>query len=241
MDYKISEIDHQRFGVVTAKAFLLGVNDVPLLMQRVLSDEIKFLIIRLSTDDLEIAQQLEKMGAFITDTLVYYVKKCLDLVEADLPEGYSARYANLEDSNNLERLALQTFDGYLGHYHSDPNLKKEDCDQVYSSWAVNSCKHSYVADKVILIEKYNELVAFATLKLNSDEEVEGVLFGVSPAHRRRGLHFCLMKLAQNWCVENQYKQLVTSTQINNIHVQKNWTRLGFELSYSYYTFHKWFK
>jgi hypothetical protein len=34
--------------------------------------------------------------------------------------------------------------------------------------------------------------------------------------------------------------MLISTQITNVAVQKVWTRLGFEPSRSYYTFHKWF-
>ena len=34
--------------------------------------------------------------------------------------------------------------------------------------------------------------------------------------------------------------MVLSTQVTNLAVQKVWSRLGFEPSRSYYTFHLWF-
>lgn len=241
MEYRLSEIDLQRFGVITAKATLNDTDELSILNERSRSDKVVFLIIRVPTHFLAVAQSLEFDGALIMDTLVYYQNKNIAMSKVKLPNGYSSRYAQLDDALSLGLLALDVFSNYLGHYHADTKLNKQDCDLVYSSWAANSCLDDNVADKVILIEKNRELVAFATLKLKSSEVVEGVLFGVSPKHRQIGLHACLMKLALNWCSENGYKQLITSTQINSIYVQKNWTRLGFELSDSYYTFHKWFK
>ena len=241
MEYKLSEIDLHRFGVITAKATLNDTDKLSTLNEKSRSDQVKFLIIRVPTDSLTVAQSLEFHGAVITDTLVYYQNSNIGVSKVVLPNGYSSRYAQLDDAASLEVLALDVFSNYIGHYHSDTKLKKQDCDRVYSSWAANSCLDRSVADKVILIERNRELVAFATLKINCPEVVEGLLFGVSPKHRKIGLHACLMKLALNWCSENGYKRLITSTQINNIYVQKNWTRLGFELIGSYYTFHKWFK
>lgn len=43
-----------------------------------------------------------------------------------------------------------------------------------------------------------------------------------------------------WCLDNSMKEMVVSTQITNLAVQKVWVRLGFEPYRFYYTFHKWF-
>lgn len=241
MEYKLSEIDHHRFGLIIAKATLNDTDELSILNERSRSDQVALLIIRVPTHFLAVAQSLELDGSLIADTLVYYQNLNIRVSNVELPNGYSSRYAQLEDALSLEELALDVFSNYFGHYHADKKLNKQDCDRVYSSWAANSCLDGNVADKVILIEKNRELVAFASLKVKSPEAVEGVLFGVSPKHRKIGLHLCLMRLALNWCSGSGYKHFITSTQINNIHVQKNWTRLGFELSGSYYTFHKWFK
>lgn len=240
MIYTLSNIDQQRFGVVTAKTLLTNEDDVIALIEKSKIDQVDFLITRVATNDLALVQELEKMGFFLVDTLIYYVKRKIQSYQGALPEGYVVRFATPDDGNDVEQLALETFKDYQGHYHSDHKLKKEDCDLVYSSWAANSCRDKSVADAVILIEKDHELAAFATLKVNSQHEFEGVLFGVSPKHQRKGLHMSLMKLSQNWGV-NSFEQMITSTQITNILVQRNWCRQGFEPNKSYYTFHKWFK
>lgn len=241
MNYALSIIDQQRFGVVTAKASLESGDDVQALLEKAKHDSVEFLIVRVPTDQLGIVQMLEQAGAFLTDTLVYYVKKKIESYDDSLPAGYTMRLSTPADAEAVEALALHTFEGYLGHYHADPRLQKQDCDLVYSSWAANSCREKNVADAVILVEKSHEIAAFATIKVNSQHEIESVLVGVSPRHRGNGLHMSLMKLSQNWGVKNNYRQMITSTQITNTIVQKNWCRLGFEPTTSYYTFHKWFK
>lgn len=75
MDYKISTIDQQRFGAKTAKANLNGTDNVQLLIDKSNHDNVSFLIVRVSTDDLHIIQELEQYGFFLTDTLIYYLKK----------------------------------------------------------------------------------------------------------------------------------------------------------------------
>jgi hypothetical protein len=240
MNYSLSKIDQKRFGIVTAKATLNENDDIQGLIEKSIHDQVKFLIIRTPTTALNIVQKLEQEGAFLADTLIYYIKRKLEITECILPTGYTMRLANSEDADRLEQLALETFKDYSGHYHSDPNLNNQDCNLVYSSWAASSCIDKNTADSVILIEKNKEITAFATIKINNPDEIDGILFGVSPEHRNKHLHMSLMKLSQNWGVNNGYQRMITSTQITNTVVQKNWCRSGFEPYQSYYTLHKWF-
>jgi hypothetical protein len=240
MKYSLSILDKNRFGFNTAKVLLEKNDSIDSLFLQCTQDNIEFLIIRVPTDSLNIVQELEKKDAFLADTLVYFQKKEIEKYQVMLPQGYTARLANFNDAADIEALALETFAGYMGHYHADKKLNSVDCDLVYSSWAAASCTNKAVADAVILIECDNEIAAFATLKVNNTLEIEGVLFGVSPNHRKKGLHLNLMQLSENWGKDNNYLEMITSTQINNVIVQKNWIQVDFEPRNSYYTLHKWF-
>jgi hypothetical protein len=240
MNYSLSSIDYQRFGVVTAKCTLEATDSIQDLLKASQADAVELLIVRIPTYLINKVQELENAGGFLTDTLVYFLKKEVENLENNLPLGYTTRLATPADSKKLENLALKTFNGYMGHYHADKKLKKENCDLVYSSWAAASCADKKVADAVILIEKSDVIAAFATIKVCDKNMIDGVLFGVSPNHTKLGLHKALMILSQRWAINNHIKKMITSTQVTNINVQKNWVRLGFELDSSYYTFHKWF-
>lgn len=241
MRYSLSKIDQFRFGVVTAKLNIEAGGEIAELFASASKNQVELMIIRVLADNLTVVQELENEGAFLTDTLVYYKKNEMQQCSENLPQGYVSRVATPTDASRLEVVALATFAGYFGHYHSDSHLNKRDCDLVYSSWAAASCTSKNVADAVLLIEKNDVIAAFATIKTTSDGEIEGVLFGVAPEHRGKGLHSSLMTISQNWGVKNKYKSMITSTQLINTAVQKNWCRLGFEPVKSYYTFHKWFK
>lgn len=239
MKIELSELDRHRFKVITAKAKIEDGDSVEGLIShaRVIGTEL--LIIRLSTNHVALAQELEKNGAFLTDTLVYYQKKKIGKYEIKLPEGYDVCDAEIEDAEQVERVAAESFKGYFGHYHADPYLNQDDCDNVYSSWAKNSCKKENLADVVILIKKGVEIAAFATLKKVNNLVFEGILFGVAPLHQGKGMHLNLMKLSENWGQKNYLNRLLISTQINNVTVQKNWCRIGMEPLNSFYTFHLW--
>jgi GNAT superfamily N-acetyltransferase len=239
MDYALSQLDLDRFGVVTAKVTLDELDDVAQMMQLASKDGVQLLIVRTPTSCLDVAQRLEASGAFLADTLVYFQKKQVSIYDIQLPEGYHACVATEADVLEIEALAKSTFQGYYGHYHADSRLEPKSCDDVYSSWAKNSCLKGALADEVVLLKKNSEIAAFATLKIKNEIDFEGVLFGVSPSHRSKGLHLKLMQLAENWGGENGCRRLLTSTQITNVTVQKNWCRVGMEPLNSFYTFHLW--
>ncbi|MBL4653820.1 MAG: GNAT family N-acetyltransferase [Flavobacteriales bacterium] len=185
-------------------------------------------------------QAMEKNGFFLMDTLVNYAR---DLHKTPLPEDSGQipiRPVQSRDSEQVQQVACEAFKGYSGHYHADERLDSLECNSVYTSWAYNSCSSKELADEVLVADLEGKIVGFATLKFNSTEELAGVLFGVSPEAQGRGLYRSFMIHGMQWAVANNAQQMTVSTQIDNISVQKVWSRLGFEPHNSFYTFHKWF-
>lgn len=239
MEIKLSELDRLRFSSITAKAKLNEGDSVDELIRQANAMKVELLIVRLPTTSIMLAQNLEKNGAILTDTLVYFQKTKIEKYKIDLPYGCSVCNAESADAEIVEKIASETFKGYFGHYHADPRLDRVDCDSVYSSWARNSCSKGDLADEVILIKKNDEIAAFATLKKINNDDYEGVLFGVTPNYQGQGMHLKLMQLSQNWGADNGVRRFISSTQITNVIVQKNWCRVGMEPLNSFYTFHLW--
>jgi hypothetical protein len=239
MNIHLSELDFIRFGVVTAKAKIEKGDRIDELVYQAEVMGVRFLVVRLSTNEVALCQQLEEAGAFLTDTLVYFQKNKIEKQEITFDSGYAAREGGAEDAAQLEQVAASSFRGYLGHYHADPHLTQADCDDVYSSWARSSCFEGPLADSVILIKKDTEIAAFATLKKIGNSDFEGVLFGVAPRHQGKGMHLNLLRLSENWGIKNNLQRFVSSTQINNVRVQRNWCYSGMQPFESFYTFHLW--
>jgi GNAT superfamily N-acetyltransferase len=240
MELSLSPLDHARFGVVTAKAALTAADDAAEAGDWCRAHGVQLLIARVPTSAAALAQQLERHGAELADTLLYYTRARLHTGEAALPDGYRWRLATAADADAVAALAALTFAGYAGHYHADARLDRASADLVYVDWAANSCRNGAVADAVLLIEHAGQPVAFATLKDRGAPLFEGVLFGVHPGHQGRGLYQALMLQAQHWGGDAGFGAMTVSTQVVNLAVQKVWCRLGFEPSSSYYTFHQWF-
>jgi GNAT superfamily N-acetyltransferase len=237
---ELSPLDEERFGVRTAKAVVKDVAEARSAVEESGALGARMLIVRCPADHLRVAQALEDLGCRVMDVLVYYAR---ELRKHPIPpdtSGVSVRGVREEDAAPVAEIARQSFKGYVGHYHADPRLDPVSADEVYVSWAYRSCLSRDVAGEVLIAEDGASRLGFATLRRNSEEEGEGVLFGVAPAAQGRGIYRSFMIRGMEWCVAQGVSRMVVSTQITNIAVQKVWTRLGFEPHKSYLTFHRWF-
>ena len=239
-----SEVDSERFGVRVARAHVDG-NNLQQAVEFCAAERINLLIARCPTTELHAAQKMEGLGFSLMDTLVYY---SFDLTKRAIPDRSSEAHVRkfvLEDKAQIERVAAGAFKGYHGHYHADPRLDPKKCDEGYVSWAVRSYTSKQVATEVLVAEREKKIVGFLTLrlngpKLNSPKEVEGVLFAVAPEAQGTGVGHSLLAEGLKWCKEQRASDMVISTQVTNLAVQRVWCRVGFEPAHSYYTFHKWF-
>ncbi|MFZ0278249.1 MAG: GNAT family N-acetyltransferase [Candidatus Sulfotelmatobacter sp.] len=235
----LSEIDSERFGIRVARAQVEGKN-LSQIIDFCAAEQIKLLIARCATKDLRTVQEMESRGFLLMDTLVYY---SFDLARRTIPEDaprVHVRKFVRDDTAQVETVAAEAFKGYYGHYHADPRLDQRKCDEGYVSWAVRSLSSKQVATEVLVAEIDKKIVGFLTLRLNSPEEMEGLLIGVAPEGQGIGVGRSLMVNGLELCKRQQAKRMLISTQVTNVAVQKVWCRVGFEPADSYYTLHKWF-
>lgn len=233
-----SELDSSRFGIRIARAHI-----VPETLSRVLdfcaAEKIDFLVARCATSDLIAAQNMQKLGFQLMDTLVYYR---FDLSGRQIPKDKSVfpvRPLRQEDCERVRAIASAAFKGYMGHYHADRRLERDRCDEAYASWAERSCTKA-AADEVLVAEHEGHVAGFGSLRLNSAQEAEGLLYAVTPGLQGRGVCPSLMIGSLDWTRSQGAHRMLISTQITNVSMQKVWCRVGFEFSHSYYTLHKWF-
>jgi hypothetical protein len=234
----LSPLDEARFGHRTARAKGVTSKDLPLVLDFCRSNRIQFLIARCHVNDIQAAQAMEKEGFLLTDTLVYYRRNLLQPIPL---RTSSSEIRLLQDGEILDVSAVagEAFQNYCDHYHADPNLDKTKCDEVYISWAVNSCSGRDDDHEVFIALKDEVICAFSVMQLNSPFEAEGVLCGIATKARRQKIYTDLIIESMNWSKGKRRSQMIISTQINNMAVQTVWIRLGFEFFTAYYTFHCW--
>jgi GNAT superfamily N-acetyltransferase len=238
---KLSPMDEMRFGVRTAKMNPERIENVRDLEVFCEQQSVDLAITRVPADHLDVVQEMERQGYRLMDTLLYYAFKLDRTPIPDDSSPYLVRpVQRASEAQAVRTIASASFKGYFGHYHADVRLDREACDEVYRSWAENSVLSADVAHEVLVVEDQGELLGFATLRLNSAQVGEGVLFGVAPQAQGKGIYRTMMVHGMRWCQQQGAERMIVSTQITNVAVQKVWARLGFEFDHAYYTLHKWF-
>jgi GNAT superfamily N-acetyltransferase len=236
----ISELDSAHFAINVARA-RVSLENLSQIVRDCSEANVDLLIARCVASDLGTAQAMEQQGFRLMDTLLYYG---FDLAKRAIPEDrgeFSVRSLAPGDKDQVCAVAAAAFAGYMGHYHADPQLDRSKCDEAYVSWAERSCLPGTAADHILVAEHGAEVVGFATLRRNSPQEVEGLLFAVAPPWQGKGICRSFMIRSLQWCRSQGAMRMIISTQLSNVSMQKVWCRVGFEPSHSYHTFHKWFR
>lgn len=240
MPIELNDLESKRFGITAAR---LTNPEAPLeeVDQAARAAGVDMLTTRISASDLARVHALEDNGYRLMDTLVYYSRKLEALPPPrPLPERTTWRAATVQDTEAIVTLSRKAFEGYFGHYHSDPRLENAAADEAYAEWAETSAKQVSPDAPVLIVEADAKVAGYLTLRRNAPEEMELVLSAVDPDCHGRGLYGILIAAALPFSAEAGASRIIISTQINNYAVQRVWSRLGFAHTSSLYTFHKWF-
>ena len=235
-----SSVDSARFGLRIGRANLNELAALPDTLETSRRENLRLVIVRCPTDQLALVHGLEGAGARLMDTLLYYRRR---LSRDELPAELKPNRIRLfreSDQAGIEAVARQSFAGYQGHYHADPLLDRARADEGYVEWALNCCRARGANSEVLVAaDADDQPCGFFVVRLNSPQEGEGWLAGVSPAAEGRGLYWSLCVHALRWCRERGASRMICSTQLTNSATQKTYGRLGFDLQSSFYTLHLW--
>lgn len=236
----LSELDSQRFGMVTAKTNLESLDDLKATESFVIENKVELTIARIPATNIAVVHAAMRAGFILMDTLAYYSYDLLNDHHIDNQESPGVRVATESDAIKIKELSNRAFHAYDAHYHVDSRLDKRICDEVYADWAYRSCLSKSVADVVLLHEIDGQIVGFATVKLSPlNQLAEGPLFAVDIPFRGQGVFKNLLRNALLWAKGKECSSFVYATQITNIAVSRTLCRVGFTPLRYVYTFHRW--
>jgi GNAT superfamily N-acetyltransferase len=236
----LSQLDEERFGVRTAKAKLNSAEDLADLMEFCRGQRVTLAIARAPVGQVRLAQALEDRGFRLMDVLGYYLCGLRPPPRLEGSSDMQVRPVRTGEEDAVRELARRAFHDYLDHYHADPRLPPDQCDEVYASWAFRACTLKEVADIVLVAESEGRPAGFGAIKRLPGKQMDGVLYGVAPEARGRGTFRALMVHSLREAAQAGAEEMVYSTQLANLAAQKVLVRLGFELRQAVWTFHKWF-
>lgn len=238
--YNLSSLDYNMYKKITATTFM---DDTTTELDAVmLFDELTelhscdILHIKTNCNNVKLIQKLEKHGCIFTGCLVKY-SKCV----TELQDAKGTDYTLLKDTFTKEHLASvakAAFEGYFGHYNYDALYKDELVQDMYANWAINLYKNY---DTTTIIIKGNGVIkGFIALEHNGIQ-LQCTLAFTNKDYGKIGIFTSLLKLVNNYAMQNGYKSIVYSTQVNNLYVQKALVKNGYSPIEYTYTLHKHLK
>ena len=237
---ELSPLDEARFGVRSARARLVTAKNLPAVLAFCAANQVEFLVARCPTTDIAAVHAMEAAGFQLMETLLYLH---FDLKTHPIPKNQSdvlIRPVRPNEVKQVGMLARAAFANYYGHYHADPKLDPRKSTEVYIDWAVRCCTDPAAANLVLVAETEGKMVGFRALRVNSPTQGEFILAGVNPEFQRQGIYHAFIIEGLKWCREQGLEEVLNSTHVANVAVQRACLHAGFEPAYSWYTFHKWF-
>jgi GNAT superfamily N-acetyltransferase len=232
MPVAYSDLDSRRFGRRIARVLVESAAQARAAVAQAREEGVEMLIARCPAHRLEAAQELERGGCLLMDTLVYYTGKTARFLEA--PPG--VRFFGEGDLAPLEAVARDGFSGYRGHYHADPRLDGAAATEGYVERFRLSTGDARFA--IFVVELEGRAAGFLTLN-HSQDPADIELNAVAPTAQGRGLYDALVKAAGCAARERGRLEITVSTQLDNLAPQKVWVRNGLEPHHALYTFHGW--
>lgn len=100
--------------------------------------------------------------------------------------------------------------GKYSRYKQDPYFSEDKFKHLYELWVENSINKSF-ATKIFYIPNEEGIPkGFVTLKISQDKAHIG-LIGVLPQYQGEGLGSALLKVCENYCIENSVQTLYIPT------------------------------
>jgi ribosomal protein S18 acetylase RimI-like enzyme len=206
----------------------------------------KILMVRVHTEDVPIIHALDDCSFQLMDTLVTYSFK-FDKNEMNaFKETCKIVQCKNEATPELSKIARKSFSEAkvaTDHFHADDRLDKTKSDTLSEHWIEEACKDK---DCMVLVAEIDDhAVGFTSCKIyrhldNFFNRKIGamILSAVSPEYRRRGVYTSMIHAGLRW-FSSKVDIVELGTQIGNYPVQRAWSQLGFKITRSQYTLHKW--
>jgi hypothetical protein len=233
-----SILDSERFGFNIAKINIFD-NPIKELLNELKVNNYKLILSKVNASDIKLINDLESNGFILKDIQVTYKYDLSKPLPVALPEDFKIRQAKISDKNALYEIAKKSFENY-GHYAKDEKLDPEKCREIYGDWIVRSFDKN-VADNILVADINGNIGGFLSHKIynNDFKYAAGGIGAVDANYRNRDIFKSVTIFGLNWALENNCKWVEHNVLITNTPVNRSFGKLGFKISNSFITFHKW--
>lgn len=237
---RMHDWDTNHFGFKVARLSEGDPEAIGEAMDTCLKERVRLVISRISTDNIRFAQELERLGFQIMDTVTRYR---LNLSNATVPMTriVTIRPCLVSEAELLASMARSIYVNHMGHFHNDPKINRSKCNEVYAAMIRNSCIQQGYADLVLVAETEGQIVGFHSHRVEEEDGLAGIVSGVIPKAQGKGVGRDLILASIDWAKAQGLKWIEEYPHINNYRMHNLMTNLQFRMQSSSYTFHKWFE
>lgn len=175
---------------------------------------------------------LEKYNGSLVDRKVIYENNKLISKELSFPVE---EYSSTEASEELEQLAYVS--GLYSRFRTDTWFHPDDFYRMYRTWIAKSVSHE-IADKVYVVRESNQFCGMATLKIEKNKGVIG-LIAVSPFSQGKGYGQILNDTCSNELLKRNINILEVATQMDNSSACRFYEKCGFSVKSVTNIYHFW--
>jgi ribosomal protein S18 acetylase RimI-like enzyme len=228
----VSPLESEHFGLVVARADAVEDEQIPALLSFCERNEVELVIARCDGRDLAAARGLIDAGMVRLEAQIAYEGKLWEI-----PNANEVREGTERDLEAVAEVARRAFCDMPSHYHVDPRLPLEACNEAYVDWTRRGLRGE-AADAFFVAELDGRAVGF-TMFGGEGDRVHSILSAVDPDYQRRGLYSSLFARGMEWGLERGAERMFIVTPHGNIAAQRNQIRLGLKPVGSTATFHGW--
>jgi hypothetical protein len=229
-----SLIESQRFGFNIYRDNIKSIGSLTL--ENLFCLPVDIAVLRLPTHQQHTLYALNEAGLpyLVADTFVEYIIKTkslskIDLLNKDL-EFYECHQG---DMAVLDQIVGEIFHNYTNHYYSNPYLARQAITDGYKEWV----KNCLGTDGIVWLVKKDKVPAAFFSGTIANGVFSFAIGGVLPSHEGQGIYLDSLKTIPYLLAEKGIGKCTTSTQIQNLVVQKQWQMAGWSFTKSLSTLH----
>ncbi len=234
---RFSPLESARFGLRVFRATVDAI-DATRIADEIGRERVDVAILRLPATAVDAADALARHGLapIVADTQVVYGTDLAAHARAPADASITLRDATRDDAALLDRMARSIFADYESHYTANPLFAREKIVEGYGEWAA---RHADAGDgsAAWLVEHDGTLAAFSCYRIEPGGVAIGVLNGVLPTARGRGVYRGMLNAMLQRFATLQLPRFEIATQTHNAIVQRVWAESGLSLRAKYITLH----
>jgi acetyltransferase (GNAT) family protein len=229
----LSSLDSQRFGINVARAENVTSESVPAVLSFFEQHDVELLIARCDAANLDVERALLGAGLTLLEAQIIYRGPLAPKVATP-----GIREAVSEDRAGIADLARDGFRDLNTHYHADPRLSPDACQELYIDWTLRGLSGE-AADVVYVAEVDGRLAAFGMFMQTGDGEMRYLLASVASWAQGRGLYLALLDRGMAWGSDRGANAVIGIVPHGNIPAHRNLIKAGLRPVSSSSTFHGW--